>query len=54
MSRVGQVAKNPDRVVTLVAVSKAQSVQAIREAYAAGQHRFAENYVQEALEKCCN
>ena len=33
--------------VTLVAVSKAQPAGAIREAYAAGQRHFGENYVQE-------
>ncbi len=37
--------------VTLVAVSKAQSASAIREAFAAGQKDFGENYVQEALNK---
>lgn len=37
--------------VDLLAVSKAQPANIIREAYAAGQHRFAENYLQEALEK---
>lgn len=51
MSRIEQAAKNSGRGVILVAVSKTQSVQAIREAHAFGQHRFAENYVQEALEK---
>lgn len=37
--------------VDLLAVSKAQPANIIREAYVAGQHRFAENYLQEALEK---
>lgn len=37
--------------VTLVAVSKSQPVEAIREAYAAGQRQFGENYVQEWREK---
>lgn len=37
--------------VTLLAVSKTFGAQAVREALAAGQHRFGENYVQEALEK---
>jgi hypothetical protein len=37
--------------VTLLAVSKKQSAEKIREAYLAGQTRFAENYVQEAIEK---
>ena len=36
---------------TLVAVSKGQRVERIREAVAAGQKAFGENYVQEALEK---
>lgn len=37
--------------VTLLAVSKGQSVQAIEEAIAAGQRAFGENYLQEALTK---
>jgi len=37
--------------VTLVAVSKKQSIEAIREAVAAGQRHFGENYLQEAVEK---
>jgi len=37
--------------VTLVAVSKTQPVSAIREAYAAGQRDFGENYAQEWREK---
>jgi pyridoxal phosphate enzyme (YggS family) len=37
--------------VTLLAVSKTQPAQRLREAHAAGQHRFGENYVQEALAK---
>lgn len=36
---------------TLLAVSKGQSEEKIREAVAAGQKAFGENYVQEALEK---
>jgi pyridoxal phosphate enzyme (YggS family) len=39
------------RGVTLLAVSKGQSVERIREAAAAGQKAFGENYVQEALAK---
>lgn len=35
----------------LIAVSKGQSIEKIRQAYAAGLNRFAENYAQEALEK---
>ncbi len=37
--------------VVLLAVSKAFASDAIREAYRAGQTRFAESYVQEALDK---
>ena len=37
--------------VTLLAVSKTQPAQAVREAAAAGQRDFGENYVQEALDK---
>ena len=37
--------------VRLLAVSKMEPVEAIREAYAAGQRDFAENYVQELVRK---
>ena len=37
--------------ITLLAVSKTFSTDAIREAYHVGQKQFAESYVQEALEK---
>jgi PLP dependent protein len=37
--------------VTLIAVSKTQPAEAIREAYAAGQRHFGENYAQEWREK---
>lgn len=37
--------------VALIAVSKQQSAQAVRAAYAAGQRAFGENYLQEALVK---
>ncbi len=37
--------------VTLLAVSKTQSLERIREALAAGQKAFGENYVQEAVQK---
>ncbi len=37
--------------VRLLAVSKRKPAQDIREAYAAGQHDFGENYLQEALQK---
>lgn len=47
------IAKNRQRSqsVTVVAVSKKQPVEAIREAVAAGQYHFGENYLQEAVEK---
>ena len=37
--------------VTLLSVSKAQPAQKLREAYEAGQSKFGENYLQEALNK---
>jgi pyridoxal phosphate enzyme (YggS family) len=37
--------------VKLVAVSKTQPAEAVREAYAAGQRDFGENYVQELVQK---
>jgi pyridoxal phosphate enzyme (YggS family) len=37
--------------VTLLVVSKTFGPEAVREAHAAGEHRFGENYVQEGLEK---
>jgi pyridoxal phosphate enzyme (YggS family) len=55
---MGSIAENLARIragippgVTLVAVSKTQPVAAIREAYAAGQRDFGENYAQEWREK---
>jgi PLP dependent protein len=42
--------RNPDEV-TLLAVSKTFGGDAVREAYAAGQRAFGENYVQEGIEK---
>lgn len=44
-------AKNLHHSVTLLAVSKTQPADIIREAYAAGQTQFGENYLQEALQK---
>jgi hypothetical protein len=44
-------AQRPVQSVTLLAVSKTFGAAAIREAQAAGQRAFAENYVQEALGK---
>ena len=45
-----QAGRSPDEV-TLLAVSKTQPAQAVRDAVAAGLHEFGENYVQEALDK---
>jgi pyridoxal phosphate enzyme (YggS family) len=44
-------AQRPVQSVTLLAVSKTFGAEAVREAHAAGQSAFGENYVQEALAK---
>lgn len=44
-------AQRPVTDVTLLAVSKTFGPQAVREAHAAGQTAFGENYIQEAVEK---
>ena len=44
-------AQRPVNDVTLLAVSKTFSPDAVREAYAAGQTAFGENYIQEAVDK---
>jgi pyridoxal phosphate enzyme (YggS family) len=52
--RIGQactLAQRPVQSVTLLAVSKNFEAGAVREAQAAGQRAFGENYVQEALDK---
>ena len=46
----GKAGRAPDSI-HLLAVSKTFAPDAIREAYRAGQRRFAESYMQEALEK---
>ena len=46
-----RVAGRANGAVALVAVSKTQPAEAIRQAAAAGQQAFAENYLQEALAK---
>lgn len=46
-----QRAGRPPESVRLLAVSKTMPVERLREAIAAGQRAFGENYVQEALEK---
>jgi pyridoxal phosphate enzyme (YggS family) len=44
-------AQRPVQSVTLLVVSKTFPALAVRDAFAAGETRFGENYVQEALEK---
>jgi pyridoxal phosphate enzyme (YggS family) len=46
-----QAAGRPADSVRLLAVSKTFGPEAVREAYAAGQTAFGENYIQEAVEK---
>lgn len=49
--RISEALQGDSREVTLVAVSKAQPAEKIREAFAAGCGHFGENYVQEAVAK---
>ena len=49
--QLAKLANHRAQSVNLLAVSKAQLAIAIREAYAAGQKLFGENYLQEALDK---
>ena len=54
LSRIAQACDQCGRKqdeVTLLAVSKKQTIEAIHTAYQAGQFHFGENYVQEALDK---
>src|SRR6478735_2273393 len=44
-------AQRPANEVALLAVSKTFGPEAVREAFAAGQSAFGENYIQEAVEK---
>lgn len=46
-----KLAANRVDTVKLLAVSKAQTADKLREAYLAGQRAFGENYVQEAIDK---
>ena len=53
-ARIAAAARSAGRdpsSIRLVAVSKTFPIEAIREAYAAGQREFGENRVQEALQK---
>jgi pyridoxal phosphate enzyme (YggS family) len=51
VTQAAQAAQRDPAGITLLAVSKTFPASAVREAYAAGQHAFGENYVQEALDK---
>lgn len=51
VAAAAQLAGRPPDTVTLLAVSKTHPDSAIREAYAAGQRAFGENYVQELVHK---
>ena len=48
---VAGLPRGRQKPVTLIAVSKAKPVADVREAFAAGQRAFGENYLQEALAK---
>ena len=51
IARACAQAGRPVQSVTLLAVSKTFGADAVREAVAAGEHRFGENYVLEGVEK---
>jgi pyridoxal phosphate enzyme (YggS family) len=51
MARACQASGRPPDGVTLLAVSKTFAVDAVRQAHAAGQCAFGENYIQEAVDK---
>ena len=51
IARACAAARRPVESVTLLAVGKTFDAVLLREAHAAGQHAFGENYVQEALAK---
>ena len=51
IERAAVEAKRDPTSVKLVCVSKTKSIEAIREAYAAGERRFGESYAQELAEK---
>ncbi|MBX3603773.1 MAG: YggS family pyridoxal phosphate-dependent enzyme [Piscinibacter sp.] len=51
IARACDAARRPVQSVTLLCVSKTFSADAVREAHAAGERCFGENYVQEALDK---
>ena len=49
--RISEALQGDSRIVTLVAVSKTQPPEKLREAWEAGCRDFGESYVQEALPK---
>ena len=51
LARACEAAARPVESVTLLVVSKTLGPAAVREAFAAGEHRFGENYVQEGVDK---
>ena len=51
ISGAALAAGRPPAAVRLLAVSKTFGADVVRQAHAAGQRAFGENYVQEALEK---
>ena len=51
IERAAAAVGRPADAVTLLAVSKTMPAQAVREAYAAGQVAFGENYIQEGVDK---
>ncbi|TMH31621.1 MAG: YggS family pyridoxal phosphate-dependent enzyme [Betaproteobacteria bacterium] len=51
IARACEQARRPVQSVTLLAVSKTFAPQAVRAAFAAGERRFGENYVQEGVAK---
>lgn len=51
IARAEQAAGRPSGQVRLLAVSKTQPAEAVRQAFAAGQAAFGENYVQEGVAK---
>ena len=51
IEKAAQQAARAPQEITLLAVSKTKPAQQVREAYAAGQRRFGENYLQDALPK---
>jgi uncharacterized pyridoxal phosphate-containing UPF0001 family protein len=51
IARACAAAQRPVQSVTLLSVSKTFGPESVREAFAAGERRFGENYVQEGVDK---